>query len=142
MRTLNSKAMKRANELRKEGLTKSEALKKAWAEVRAEYPSDIKIKANELQSLESMTTLEKIQEYKKLQNFIEVIQNNMEEIKKSIISEMETKQTDELKVDIFKVKYITVTSNRFNTTEFKKEHEALYNQYLKESKCKRFTIAC
>lgn len=142
MKTLHSEVMTIANNLRKQGLNKSEALKMAWAEIKSKYPSDIKAKAEELKSIETMTTLEKVQEYKKLQNIIETIQSRMEQIKQSVINEMEQQQIDELKVDIFKVRYITVISNRFNTTEFKKTHEQLYAQYLKENRSKRFTIAC
>lgn len=142
MKTLHSEVMTIANNLRKQGLNKSEALKMAWAEVKGKYPSDIKAKAEELKPIDDMTTLEKVQEYKKLQNIIDTIEERMEQIKQSVIDEMEEQQIDELKVDIFKVRYITVISNRFNTTEFKKTHEQLYAQYLKESKSKRFTIAC
>jgi len=53
---------------------------------------------------------------------------------------MEKQQAEEIKVDIFKVRYTTVVSNRFNTTEFKKTHNTLCEQYLKENVYKRFTI--
>lgn len=142
MKTLHSEVMTIANNLRKQGLNKSEALKMAWAEIKSKYPSDIKSQTDELKPVDAMTTLEKVQEYKKLQNIIETIEERMEQIKQSVINEMEEQQIDELKVDIFKVRYITVISNRFNTTEFKKTHEQLYAQYLKESRSKRFTIAC
>lgn len=142
MKTLHSEVMTIANKLRKQGLNKSEALKTAWAEIKSKYPSDIKSQTDELKPVDAMTTLEKVQEYKKLQNIIDTIEERMEQIKQSVIDEMEQQQVDELKIDIFKVRYITVISNRFNTTEFKKTHEQLYAQYLKESKSKRFTIAC
>ncbi len=39
-----------------------------------------------------------------------------------------------------KITYITVNSNSFDSTKFKKEHEHLYNQYLKQKQYKRFEI--
>jgi len=145
LNSLRSKAMSLANRLRKEkGLTKSDALKQAWVEVKKanNYQPKAEIKGIEFKSVDTMNTLEKVQEYERVKQLVDELSTYMDTIKQSLIAEMETQQLQELKVDIFKVRYITVVSNRFNTTEFKKIHEDLYNQYLKESRTKRFTIAC
>ena len=54
---------------------------------------------------------------------------------------MNRKGVDEMTVDIFKVRYKTVISNRFDTKAFKATHSELYSQYTKQTECKRFTVA-
>jgi len=145
LNTLRSQAMSLANKLRKEkGLNKSEALRVAWQEVKKanNYQSKSETKGIEFKAVDAMNTLEKVQEYERVKQLVDELSTYMDTIKQELINEMEQKQLQELKIDIFKVRYITVVSNRFNTTEFKKIHEDLYNQYLKESRSKRFTIAC
>jgi predicted phage-related endonuclease len=65
----------------------------------------------------------------------------MKETRSAITQTMEERQTEEILVDVFKVRYITVISNRFDTTTFKATHKDLYSEYLKPSECKRFTVA-
>lgn len=142
---LRSKAMTLANRLRKEkGLNKSEALKAAWKEVKKanNYQPKSKTKEIEFKAVDTMNTLEKVQEYERVKQLVDELSTYMDTIKQELINEMEQKQLQELKVDIFKVRYIEVVANRFNTSDFKKTHIELYNQYLKESRTKRFTIAC
>lgn len=144
---LRSQAMSLANKLRKENnLTKSDALRQAWAEVKKANNYQAKAKtANkeiEFKSVKQMNNLEKVQEYKRLQNLVDELTKQMDTIKEALINELEQQQLQELDIDIFKVKYIEVVANRFDTSSFKKQYEKLYNEYLKESRYKRFTIAC
>ncbi len=145
LNSLRSQAMSLANKLRKENnLTKSEALKVAWKEVKKtnNYQPKAETKGVEFKAVDTMNTLEKIQEYERIKQLVDELSTYMDTIKQSLIEEMEKKQLQELKIDIFKVRYIEVVANRFNTSDFKKTHIDLYNQYLKESRTKRFTIAC
>lgn len=48
--------------------------------------------------------------------------------------------TEEIITDIFKIRYTTVTSNRFDTKAFKATHAELYQQYTKPTTSKRFSI--
>lgn len=122
------------NRMVKEGYTRSEAFKEAWAMVKRELAA-----VPEQKEADQEITVQ-VMEYKKLQAMIEELETKAEELKKSITSVMEERQIEELKTDVFKVRYITVISNRFNTVEFKKTNEELYNQFLKENVTKRFTI--
>ena len=54
---------------------------------------------------------------------------------------MTEQNVSELQVDVFKIRWTTVVSNRFDTSAFKKVYMDLYNQFTKQSKTKRFTIA-
>lgn len=137
MKNIKSSVCKKANWLIKEGYTKSAAFITAWTMVKNENGYSPK----EEKGVEDMTLTEKVRKYKELQMAIEKLEEQMNEVKEAIIKEMETEQAEEISVDIYKVRYITVISNRFNTTDFKKENKGLYERYLKESVCKRFTVA-
>ena len=55
-------------------------------------------------------------------------------------TEMTARNTDEMTVDVFKVRWIPVISNRFDSTAFKATHASLYNQFIKPVETKRFSI--
>lgn len=137
MSTIKSIVCTTANQLVKEGYNKSDAFVEAWARVKEENGQTPKSE----KSISDMELTEKVRKFKEIQAAIEELEAQVNEIKESIINEMETKQAEEIKVDVYRIRYITVVSNRFNTTEFKKEYNNLYNQYLKESVYKRFTVA-
>ncbi len=83
----------------------------------------------------------KIREFKELQQLIEEAETELEAIKDQIKAEMEARGVQELTVDIFKVRWMPVVSRRFDATAFKKTHNELYQQYLKETEIRRFTVA-
>lgn len=62
-------------------------------------------------------------------------------IEDTIKAEMTARETDEIIVDVFKIRWTRVTSNRFDTTSFKKTHADLYSQYTKSTESRRFSIA-
>ena len=70
----------------------------------------------------------------------EELQEEITALQDDIKKEMETRGTEELIIDVFKVKWTTVISNRFDTTSFKKTHNDLYQQYIKQTKTRRFSI--
>lgn len=85
--------------------------------------------ANELAS--------KVRELKELKTFAEQIAA----IEDAIKAEMTAQNTEEMTVDVFKIRWTTVKNNRFDTTAFKKTHAALYEQYTKITETRRFSIA-
>lgn len=82
----------------------------------------------------------KVRELKELQRMAEELQEEITALQDDIKKEMETRGTEELIIDVFKVKWTTVISNRFDTTSFKKTHNDLYQQYIKQTKTRRFSI--
>lgn len=62
-------------------------------------------------------------------------------IEDAIKTEMTARNTNEMTVDVFKIRWTPVTSNRFDTKSFKATHEALYDQYTKQTTTRRFSIA-
>ena len=83
----------------------------------------------------------KVRELKELQQMADELQAEITAIQDSIKSEMSSQNVDEIVVDVFKIRWKEVKSNRFDTTAFKSTHKALYDQYTKEIITKRFTVA-
>lgn len=89
--------------------------------------------ANELTS--------KVRELKELKAMAEELEAEITAIENDIKAEMTARNTDEMTVDIFKIRWTKVTSSRFDTTAFKKTHADLYTQYTKQTESRRFSIA-
>lgn len=97
------------------------------------------MKGSEKMSIIEITS--KIKELKELKAQIEMLQDEITAIEDSIKAEMLTRGVDEMQVDIYKVRYKTIKTSRFDSKAFKSTHEALYNQYTKQTEAKRFTVA-
>jgi len=89
--------------------------------------------ANELTS--------KVRELKELKAFAEQIADEIAAIEDLIKAEMTERNTEEMTVDVFKIRWTRMTSSRFDTTAFKKTHADLYDQYTKQTESRRFSIA-
>lgn len=83
----------------------------------------------------------KIEELKELEALIKQAADEAEAIKDTLKAEMVAKGTEELNVDVYTVRYQTITSNRFDTKAFQKTHGELYAQYVKPTVSTRFTVA-
>lgn len=90
-------------------------------------------------STNELTT--KIRELKELQALIEMAQAEAEAIKDELKALMIETGTDEMNVDIFKIRYAIVKSSRFDTAAFKKTHADLYAQYTRQTETRRFSVA-
>lgn len=130
-----------ANQFVKEGYTKSDAFIKAWAIEKGQAAVQVSSSENEVVELESLIELaQKVYQYKELQKKVEELKSQMEGIKGILVAEMEEQHTQEMNIDIFKIHYTPVISKKFNSKEFKKLHEEMYNQFTIESKYNRFEI--
>ncbi len=85
--------------------------------------------------------LKQVKTLKELKVMAEELQAEITTIEDSIKAEMTEQNVSELQVDVFKIRWTTVVSNRFDTSAFKKVYMDLYNQFTKQSETKRFTIA-
>ena len=83
----------------------------------------------------------KVKELKELQRMSEEIIAEMESIKDELKKELEARNTEELTTNIYKARYSTVKTNRFDSAAFKKIYDDLYHQFTKETITKRFSIA-
>ncbi len=83
----------------------------------------------------------KVRELKELKAMADELAAEITSIEDSIKADMTAQGVEELTVDVFTVRYKTVTSNRFDTTAFKTTHADLYAQYTKQTESRRFTVA-
>lgn len=82
--------------------------------------------------------VKQIQELKRMQ---EEIAAELETLTEAVKAEMTERNTSEMVVDCFKVRWTTVKSNRLDTTALKKELPEIAERYTRTSETKRFTIS-
>lgn len=85
--------------------------------------------------------INKVRELKELQQMADELTAEIESLKDELKAEMTEQNTDELKVDVFTLRYKAVSTSRFDSKAFKATHAELYNQYTKTTASKRFTIS-
>ncbi len=83
----------------------------------------------------------KVRELKELKSIFEAAEAEIDTIEDEIKAEMTARNTEEMSVDVYKVRWTKVTSSRFDTSAFKKTHAELYNQYTKQTETRRFCVA-
>lgn len=84
---------------------------------------------------------EKIRTLKELQALMEQAQEEAEAIKDELKALMIEQGREEMAVDVFKIRYTTVKSSRFDAAAFKRTHADLYAQYTKQTESRRFSVA-
>ena len=87
---------------------------------------------------ELITKIEALQEWEAI---MEEAKAEAEAIRDSIKQEMLERDTEEIEIGAYIVRWTSVLSNRFDTTSFKKEHNDLYQAFTKQIASKRFSIA-
>ena len=83
----------------------------------------------------------KVREYKELKALLEQVQNEIAALEDEFKAEMTARNTEQMDVDVYKVRWTTVNSNRFDSTAFKKANPELAEQYTKTTTTRRFSIA-
>ena len=83
----------------------------------------------------------KIESLRELEALIEEAKAEAEFLRDEIKSEMLKRDTEELTVGQYIVRWTSVLSNRFDTTAFKKVMPDIYKAYTKQVASRRFTIA-
>ena len=91
-----------------------------------------------------MSTVEltgKIEALKEWETVIEEAQAEAEALRDAIKAEMLKLDTEELEAGQYIVRWTSVTSNRFDSTAFKKKYNELYKAFTKQVSSRRFSIA-
>ena len=84
----------------------------------------------------------KIEELKTWEALLEEAKAEAEAIRDELKAEMLNKETEELDLDgKYIMRWTSVTSNRFDSTSFKRALPDLYKAYLKQSLSRRFSIS-
>lgn len=82
----------------------------------------------------------KVRKLKELKTFAEEVASEITAIEDELKAEMTAQNVEEMTVDVFKLRYKAVTSNRFDSTAFKATHAELYAQYTKPTTYRKFTV--
>ena len=90
-------------------------------------------------STKEITT--KIEALKEIENLIEEAKVEAEALRDEIKAEMLSRNTEEMEAGTYIVRWTSVLSQRFDTTNFKKVMPELYKEYTKQVTSRRFTIA-
>ena len=91
-----------------------------------------------------MSTIEitsKIEALKDLESLIEEAKAEAEALRDEIKTEMLNRDTEELEVGQYIVRWTSVLTQRFDTTAFKKVMPEVYKEYTKQVSSRRFSIA-
>lgn len=83
----------------------------------------------------------KIEQLKELEELIEEAKAEAEAIKDEIKNEMLKRNTEEMSVGKYIVRWTEVLSNRFDSTAFKKIFPNVYKEFTKQVASRRFTIS-
>ena len=83
----------------------------------------------------------KVKELKELKLFAEEIAAQIAGLENEVKAEMTARNVDELILGVFKVRWTSFTSNKFDATTFKTAHKALYDLFVKPVESRRFTVA-
>jgi predicted phage-related endonuclease len=78
---------------------------------------------------------------KELMNMREELEAEIAAAQNAIKTEMTARDTNEMKINVFKVTWKSVTQNRFDTTGFKAAHKDIYDLFTKATETRRFSIA-
>lgn len=90
-------------------------------------------------STNELTT--KVRELKELKAMAEELAAEITAIEDSIKAEMTARNTDEMQIDVYKIRWTKVLSNRFDSTAFKKAMPELHAQFTKQTESRRFSVA-
>lgn len=90
--------------------------------------------------MSSVEIISKIEELKELEALIREAEAEAEKLKEEIKAEMTKKQTDEMNVGRYVVRWTSVVSNRFDSKVFQVAMPDVYNMYVKQTKSRRFSI--
>lgn len=91
--------------------------------------------------MDKKTLIDKVRELKSLKQMADELDAEITSIEDELKAEMTAQNTEEMTVDVFKLRYKTVVSSRFDSKAFKATHSDLYEQYIKQTESRRFTIS-
>lgn len=86
--------------------------------------------------------ISKIEALNEWEALMEEARSEAEAIRDSIKAEMLDRDTEELTVGQYIIRWTPVLSNRFDSTAFKKLYGELYKAFTKQTASRRFSISC
>lgn len=91
-----------------------------------------------MSSKEIVSKIEALKEWEKL---AQETAAEIEALKDSIKAEMNARNLEELAAGQYIARFTVVVSNRLDTTALKRENNAMYQRYLRQTTSRRFSIS-
>ena len=91
--------------------------------------------------MEHNELLATVHELRELRNMAEELHDHIQALEDIVKNEMNARGVDKLYIGDCKVTYTSYSTSRLDSKKLKSENEALYNQYLKTTEARRFTIS-
>lgn len=110
-------------------------------EIIVMFEDSCKRREEEKQKQEEMRICADIKQLQELEELIDEAKAEAEKIKDRIKDEMKRRNTEEMKVGKYIVRWSEVLSNRFDTTGFKKMFPEVYKEFTKVVSSRRFSIS-
>ena len=85
--------------------------------------------------------LKKIEALNEWEALMEEAKAEAEAIRDSLKQELLMRETEELEVGQYMVRYQTIVTNHFNSSAFKKALPDVYKSFIRQGTSKRFTIS-
>lgn len=83
----------------------------------------------------------KVRELKELKAMAEEIAAEITTIEDAIKAEMTARETEEMMIDVYRIRWTRIKSNRFDSTAFKKAMPELAEKFTRTTETRRFSIA-
>lgn len=90
-------------------------------------------------SMQDLTA--KVRELKELKAMAEELNASITAIEDELKTVMLAAGSEEMQVDVFKLRYKLVESKRFSSSTFKAKYPELYDQYTEVTTYRRFSVA-
>ena len=84
--------------------------------------------------------LNKIEALNEWEQLMEEARAEAEAIRDELKQEMLERDTEQLECGTYTIRYVSILTQRFDSTSFKKAHADLYKEFIKQSASRRFTI--
>lgn len=98
-------------------------------------------KIEEQKKAEEKKIVSRIEQLKELEALVKEANEEIEILKDELKDEMMKRNTEEMKVGKYIVRWTEVLSNRFDTTAFKKLFPEVYQNFTKQSVSRRFSVS-
>ena len=98
-------------------------------------------RAEEQKKQEEQRIISKIEQLQEMEELIAEAKAEAEKMKDEIKAEMMKRNTEEMTVGKYIVRWTEVLSQRFDTTAFKKAFPCVYKDFTKQVASRRFTIS-
>lgn len=105
------------------------------------FEESAKRREEEKRKAKELEMVSKVEQLQELEELIDEAKAEAEKLKDELKKEMYERNTEEMKVGKYIVRWTETISNRFDTTNFKKLFPSVYADFTKQVASRRFSIS-